>query len=96
MKLVEVSVGQFVVARYEGNQNYLGKASAIDESDDTAHINFMTQSGKCERRFRWPNKEDKLWIDKEDITKHSDDLRPTAKTGRIFSVDEDVLKLLED
>ena len=63
MESVEVSIGQFVVARYEG-KNYIGKACAIDESDDTAHVNFMTQSRKCGGWFRWPNTKDKLWIDK--------------------------------
>ena len=66
MESVEVSIGQFVVARYEGKNNK-GTAFAIDEGDDTVHVNFMTQSGKCGGRFRWNNTEHKFWIDKEDI-----------------------------
>lgn len=56
----------------------------------------MTECGKYAGQFKWPNKDDTLWMESDDIVKLIADPTPTGKTGRIYTVGEYVLSLLRE
>lgn len=65
----QLVVNSYVAAVYNDNW-YVGKVIDIDHDDDSLpyQISFMEQ-GKCKGRvtFKWPSKDDVIWIDKEAI-----------------------------
>lgn len=96
--LVEVlipclSEEDYVIANYD-DQSYVGKVIEKDKEDDTIHIDFMVQSGKV-RKFRWPNKPDRVWVEKRDILRIIDPPRATGKGGRMYEVSEEVLHFMD-
>ncbi|WAQ99021.1 hypothetical protein MAR_023394 [Mya arenaria] len=91
----EVSEGCFVVARYD-DMKYIGQVIEVCFHDNTVYINFMADSGKRKGCFKWPITEDKVWRDMADIIKVIQTPVPTTKAGRLFSVPENILKLVCD
>lgn len=59
---VIISVGEFVVARYD-SKCYIGEVCEVSTDDDTVQVNFMTKYQKVKANFKWPSQEDKIWID---------------------------------
>ena len=92
---VNVVVGMFAIVLYD-EVCYVRKVLEVDADDDTLHISFMENCVKMEGRYRWPEPEDKLWVNKEDILKCIEEPIATGKTRRIFSVGEDVLTLIQN
>lgn len=88
------SIDRFAVAEYDG-KCYLGKVCEIDNTDDTVFVKFMTSCGKYAGNYKWPTKEDALWVRQSAIVKLVKDPVPTGKTGRIYTVGDDVLELLQ-
>lgn len=88
------SANKFAVARYE-RKCYIGKICKVDTTDDTLFVKFMTTCGKYAGHFKWPNKEDSLWMTPDDIVTLIADPMPTGKTGRMYTVGNDVLDLLK-
>ena len=63
---ITCSKGDYVPVAYD-RSCYIGKVLEDDVSDKTLHIDFMVASGKVVKIFRWPNKQDTLWINSKDI-----------------------------
>ncbi|WAR19925.1 hypothetical protein MAR_001763 [Mya arenaria] len=83
------------VARYD-DKKYIGQVIEVCFHDNTVHINFMADSGKREGCFKWPITEDKVWRDMADNIKVIETPVQTTKAGRLFSVPENILKLVCD
>lgn len=91
----DLAVNRFVVARYSFDQKcYIGKVIEIEHDDNTVHISFMSKCGKLKGLLKWPLAEDTVWVKTEDVMWVIDDPTPTSKTGRMYSVPEDILKML--
>ena len=74
---------------------YIVKVLEEDVSDRTLHIDFMVESGKVVKRFRWPNKQDTLWINNEDILRKIQHPTASGKRGWLFRVSDDVMEFIE-
>lgn len=81
--------GVMVVASYQGN-NYLGKVIDHDEADGELQITFMEQQHtKAGLTFKWPYREDVLWMSPDAILKEIQELKPVGKSKRAFVVSKD-------
>ena len=88
---VSCNNGNFVVALYD-SKCYIGK---IIESDETDYfVDFMVQSGKALKQFRWPSNADRIWVNRGYILRIIDEPVPTGKGGRMFLVSDDVLDFI--
>jgi len=56
----------------------------------------MTECGKVEGRYKWPNVEDDVWINTDDIVQVIADPIATSKTGRMFTFPVDILEMLNN
>ncbi|KAK6171688.1 hypothetical protein SNE40_018129 [Patella caerulea] len=83
----------FVVAVYD-TKCYIGKIIEKDLADDTVHVDFMIQSGKALQQFRWPNKQDRVWVKGADILRVIQEPTATGKGGRMFTVPDEVLNAM--
>ena len=88
------SKSDYVVATYD-RICYIVKVLEEDVSDKTLHIDFMVGSGKVVKRFRWPNKQDTLWINNEDILRTIQHPTATGKRGLLFRISDDVMEFIE-
>lgn len=91
---ITISEHDYVVALYE-QACYIGKILEMDKTDDTVHITFMTNTGKVEKRYRWPAREDTVWVQRQDVLRLIENPIPTGKSGRIYSVDKEVTQFIE-
>lgn len=77
--------GTFIIVKYEG-EYYPGKVDMDeDEKSDTVFVSVMEKSGL--NNWKWPNKPDKLWYDKEDVAKIISSPKLINKRG-VYKVDE--------
>lgn len=83
----------YVAAVYE-KQWYIGRVIEIDEED--ALINFMCNAGKYADAFKWPTREDEIWVKRTNILTILDEPKPHGKTKRIFKIPNEELKRVEE
>ncbi|WAR14247.1 hypothetical protein MAR_004352 [Mya arenaria] len=81
---------EYVVIVYN-DCRYIGQVTEIDDEDDEVEVNCMEECGKVSGRYRWPRNTDKIWLKRNDVLKVIEAPRPTGKTQRIFSVNENTL-----
>jgi len=91
---VEVKVGEFVAAMYDGVA-YVGKVLEIDKSDDEVQITFMEKCNKVANQYRWPSKEDSVWIGTDQILCSIPEPLPTGKTKRVFPLPDEIQCTIE-
>jgi len=91
---ITCSKGDYVPVAYD-RSCYIGKVLEDDVSDKTLHIDFMVASGKVVKIFRWPNKQDTLWINSKDIIRKIQHPIATRKGGRLCRVSDDVMEFIE-
>jgi hypothetical protein len=85
------SIGDFVVAVYD-LKCYIGKITEIDDAD--YFIDFMAQSGKALKQFRWPRQPDRIWVNGEYIIRVIEKPIPTGKGGRMYTVPDEILDFM--
>ena len=79
-------VDSFIAALYDG-QWYAGKVTNVDTEDGEVQVSFM-EEGKS--LYKWPQREDKIWIPKCDILCSISPPVATGKSKRFFRLsDED-------
>lgn len=93
--IVQVEEADFIVAEYDGIC-YIGQVLEIDRTDKSQHVNFMAESGKSLKRFKWPQKADKIWIEEEKILRKIEPPMKTGKGGRIFAVPDEIIRFMEE
>ena len=76
----------FVIVVYE-KKCYVGQVTDIDTDDDEVEVKCMEECSKVEGRYRWPRKEDKIWLNSRNVIKVIETPIPTAKSKRMFSLD---------
>ena len=86
---ITCSKDDYVIAAYD-RSCYIGNVLEDDVSDKTLHIAFMVV-----KRFRWPNKQDTLWINSKYIIRKIQHPIATGKGGRLFRVSDDVMEFIE-
>lgn len=72
-------------------KGYIGKVMSVDESDNEIDVTCMEACGKTEGRYKWPRKEDRIWIPKSSILKKINEPKATGKSRRMFNVDPDTI-----
>jgi len=87
---VHVEGNDFVVAEYDDNC-YISQVMEIDKTDNSKHVNFMVESGKSLKRFKWPQKVDQIWIEEGKVLQKIEPPVKTGKGGRIFSVPDEIM-----
>ena len=75
----------FVIARYDG-MPYVGKVEEIDRHDGDCRISFMEKAKSC---YRWPKREDVLWVKVNNIISVIKDPQETGKSKRLYKLCED-------
>ena len=68
------NVGDFVAAKYNG-KTFAGKITEVEDGE--YHITFMEAIPRNHHHFRWPVREDILWVQPQDIVRKISP--PTAK-----------------
>ena len=91
LETIDVSVGSFVAAKYEG-KIYIGKILEYDEEDLEFEITFMQN---VRQLLQWPQTEDKLWLERDDIVCNVNEPMPTGKSKRMFKLMESDLNKIE-
>ena len=87
----DVSIGDFVAARYDGKV-YIGKVLECDDDDGEVEITFMQHVRKL---LQWPKHEDKIWIDRQNVICIVSEPIPTGKSKRMYRLTDDDLKNIE-
>ena len=80
----------YVVVVYD-KQCYIGQVNDIDEVE----VNCMEKCNEIKVRYRWPRKEDKLWLNNRHVLKVIPRPTATAKSKRMFNVDTETSKFIE-
>ncbi|WAR25258.1 hypothetical protein MAR_010962 [Mya arenaria] len=75
-----VKVGDFVAALYESKW-YIGQVVDNDIDNAELEINFMTRAKEMNK---WPQYEDRIWIESNDIICRVQSLSPSGKSERLF------------
>lgn len=88
-----INEGDYVVFTYE-MKGYIGKVMSVDESDNEIDVTCMEACGKTEGRYKWPRKEDRIWIPKSSILKKINEPKATGKSRRMFNVDPDTISFM--
>lgn len=84
----------YVVVLYD-QQCYIGQVTDIDEDENEVEVNCMEKCNKIEGRYKWPSKEDKIWLNYKHILKVIPMPTATAKSKRMFNVDGETSKFIE-
>ena len=89
-------VGDYVAAMYI-NQWYLGMDLEIDEKELDTHITFMTciTSKQGERKYRWPQPPDQLWIPYQDVLTSIPPPKSIGRSERFFEVSTETADLIK-
>ena len=82
---IKPSVGQYVVAMYEGAK-YVGLIIEVDEAEGDAKINFMTESMKRKNAYVWPSSKDEIWVKFPGIISIINEPIATGKSKRVFTI----------
>ena len=61
--ILDMHENDYVVLVYD-DKNYTGKIMECDDNDNEVEVNCMERCGKVEWKFKWPRKEDRIWISK--------------------------------
>lgn len=85
-----LKTGDFVAALYD-SKAYVAKVLEIDEEDKDCKVSFME---KAQDLFRWPKREDILWLKQNSILAKIEAPQETGKSKRLFKVNPDVDSLL--
>ncbi|WAR01738.1 hypothetical protein MAR_008296 [Mya arenaria] len=89
-----VKIGNYVAAINE-QEWFIGQITDVDDSDKTVEIKYMEKKllrGKT--HFKWPTKEDVLWLDYDAILMSVDDPRPVDRFQRFLMIAAaDLLKI---
>ena len=77
----------YVAVLYE-DKPYVGSVVEYDKSDNEYKVKFMESSGKASNVYKWPTREDELWIPIEDMLFSMEEPVPTGKTMRLFKISQ--------
>ncbi|VDI23174.1 Hypothetical predicted protein [Mytilus galloprovincialis] len=84
-----IAVDQFVAAIYD-NAWHVGKITDIDETDKECQVNFLRPSqgrNTGNPLYKWPNPEDKIWLQVTDILCNIREPNKVGRSGRSFEID---------
>lgn len=87
-----INEGDFVAARYDG-QTYIGKVVEID--DGSFEITFMESGSKVKDCLKWPTREDRIWIESDDIVCKVCEPQSTGKGKRFYKLSDDDKALID-
>lgn len=82
---IKPSVGQYVVAMYEGTK-YVGLIIKVDGAEGDTKINFMTESMKRKNAYVWPSSKDEIWVKFPGIISIINEPIATGKSKRVFTI----------
>lgn len=84
----------YVVVVYD-KKCYIGQVNDIDEEDNEVEVNCMEKCQKIEGRYKWPTRQDKIWLSNRHVLKVISKPKATAKSKRMFIVDSETLRFIE-
>lgn len=91
---MNIAVGLFVAAIYD-NAWHVGKITDIDEADEECLVTFMRPSQARNTRnplYKWPNPEDKIWLQVTDILCNLREPMKVGRSGRSYEINSDDYK----
>ena len=77
-------LGEFVACIYN-EEWYIGEIVDIDEDEQDVEINFMEKSKEL---YRWPRREDKIWVSFSNVLYVINRHAPCGKSQRNYRIDE--------
>ena len=77
-------LGEFVACIYN-EEWYIGEIVDIDEDEQDVEINFMEKSKEL---YRWPRREDKIWVSFSNVLCVINRPAPCGKSQRNYRIDE--------
>ena len=90
----DLQVSSWVAAVYD-RAWFIGQVTAIDNDDSEVEIKFMTKTSGKSESFKWPRREDKLWLPVARIITIIQEPTPIGKNGRSFKIDKMSEQLIE-
>ena len=92
VSMADLKEGQYVACVY-CNEWFVGKIEDTDEEEQEIQVNFME---KAKSLYRWPRRQDKIWVMYNDVLCIVSEPLPTCKSKRTFSVTADDVILIKD
>lgn len=90
-RVTSVGVGKFVAIQWEAEM-YIAKIT--EELDDERRYCFKFLQQEESGEFKWPRKDDVLWVDEDSIVQVLTSLQPKGRSARSFILTDDEEKML--
>ena len=88
----DVDIGSVVAVVYE-TKWFVGKIIDKDTEDCEFEVQFME---KAKDMYKWPQYEDRLWVQDDHVLCVLSSLTPSGKSGRLFKLSQDERSLVDD